>query len=264
MAFASRLQLKLRRMSATRFHRKPAAQRSPAPLVSFAFDDFPRSAYTVAGKILAEHGVHATYYVSSGLARKETIMGEMFHREDLTALVAAGHEVACHTFDHVRCCDVESEELLKQCERNCQSLAETIGKYEPRNFSYPEGVVNPSAKRLLLSVYDTCRTTEHGINHGVVDLGFLRANPVYSTCRIEDLKSLIAANVQQKGWLILYTHDVNEHPSRYGCTPDYFREAVSAVLESGAEVLTVAGARERFLPARDPKRISSNYSYVRV
>jgi hypothetical protein len=41
---------------------------------------------------------------------------------------------------------------------------------------------------------------------------------------------------------MFYTHDVRPKPSPYGCTPALFEFAVSAALESGSRVLTVAQA----------------------
>jgi peptidoglycan/xylan/chitin deacetylase (PgdA/CDA1 family) len=41
--------------------------RNREPMISFTFDDFPRSALHVAGRILEDHGIAGTYYVSLGL-----------------------------------------------------------------------------------------------------------------------------------------------------------------------------------------------------
>jgi len=41
-------------------------------------------------------------------------------------------------------------------------------------------------------------------------------------------------------WLILFTHDVRENPSEFGCTHSDFMKIVKAVENSGAEVLPVA------------------------
>ncbi len=46
--------------------------------------------------------------------------------------------------------------------------------------------------------------------------------------------------IQQRSWLILYTHDVRPAPSPYGCTPDALERLVDEALEAGAEVVTVA------------------------
>jgi len=40
-------------------------------------------------------------------------------------------------------------------------------------------------------------------------------------------------------WLHLFTHDIRENPSEFGCTQDDFEEVVMAVKGSGLPVLTV-------------------------
>ena len=98
----------------------------------------------------------------------------------------------------------------------------------------------------MASVYDTCRTIEPGINRDPVDLGFLRANRVYSTSPLQKLQQLIRNNQRLKGWLILYTHDICARPSPWGCTPDEFRTVVGWVVDSGAEILPITDATKRF------------------
>src|SRR5947209_11228992 len=92
---------RFQKLLAVGFSRKSSSQPPLKPIVSFTFDDFPRSALTVAGKILDNYNVCGTYYAAMGLMGKITEVGEMFDSRDLKHLVAAGHELACHTFDHV-------------------------------------------------------------------------------------------------------------------------------------------------------------------
>jgi peptidoglycan/xylan/chitin deacetylase (PgdA/CDA1 family) len=243
--------LRLQRELAGRLYKDRAAQLRPAPIISFTFDDFPASALYEAGRLLGDLHLRGTYYASVGLMARKTVMGEMFSRSDLAALVKAGHELACHTCDHVRSCDVTGSELLVQCQANRNCVAEMLDGYKLSNFSFPEGVVNPTAKRLLGSIYHTCRTIEPGINRDPVDLGFLKANCVYAHLPIERIREAVYENSLRKGWLILYTHDVTSKPSVYGCTPGYFREVLNYAVDSGADVLTIADARKRFVPLRD-------------
>ncbi len=231
---------------AQRFSRKLGARVAPSPMVSFTFDDFPRSALTVAGAMLAENGMRGTYYAAMGLMGKQTSVGEIYHAEDLRALVEAGHELACHTFDHLSCRRVEASELQRDCERNRSAMAEVLGGYQLRNFSFPFGDVTWPAKSRLASVYDTCRTIKCGINRDPVDLGYLPANPRYTTTTISELQRRISENVEQAGWLILYTHDVGPEPSAFGCTPAYFSQMLSSAIASGASIVTVAEAVSRF------------------
>ena len=73
-------------------------------------------------------------------------------------------------------------------------------------------------------------------------MAFLRGNPVYSWRPLARTRQLIDRNAEEKGWLIFYTHDVCESPSRYGCTPEDFREVVSYAVSSGARVMPVRDA----------------------
>lgn len=222
------------------------SRRQARPIISFTFDDFPASALRRGGKMLSEHGIRGTYYAALGLMGQNTVVGEMFTPEDLKSLVQHGHELACHTYDHTRVCDVPTPALLAQCEKNRKFASEACDGYECRNFSFPEGVVTVSAKAAMRDVYDTCRTVEPGINTDPVDFSFLRANPIYSTKSLDQIKLRIRENDDLKGWLILYTHDISAIPSVYGCTPEYFSEVLRCAIASTAQILTIGEAAKRF------------------
>ena len=50
------------------------------PLISFSFDDFPRSALFTGGALLEQYGVAGTYYASLGLMGKTSPTGEIFRQ----------------------------------------------------------------------------------------------------------------------------------------------------------------------------------------
>jgi peptidoglycan/xylan/chitin deacetylase (PgdA/CDA1 family) len=231
---------------AARFARKLAVRAVATSIVSFTFDDFPRSALTLGGKMLTDHGWRGTYYAAMRLMGTTTSVGPIFTRGDLDDLLSAGHELACHTADHVSCFSISAKHFLDRCAENRRSAAAMLSGYPLRNFSFPYGDVTLAAKRSLRLEYDTCRSIEGGINSDPVDLGFLRANRIYSQLPIEPLKLLIRANAAENGWLVLYTHDVAANPSPYGCTPEYFEEVLRCVLASGADVVTVGEAANRY------------------
>lgn len=241
----SRILRRVQKEMAARLSRKLAVYIPPCPIVSFTFDDFPRSALTIAGAMLADKGVRGTYYAAMGLMGKRSTVGEIFNEDDLRSLVTTGHELACHTFSHVSCHKLDPAALQEECARN-RKAAEEFGGCKLRNFSFPFGDIALSAKRMLASTYDTCRTVERGINRNPVDLGFLHANPLYAYYPVQELKRIIRENVRQKGWVILYTHDISPNPSPFGCTPRYFHDLLGYVVDSGAEILTVAEAARRY------------------
>jgi len=52
------------------------------PIVTFSFDDFPKSALTKWCVIIERYGGRATYYVAMGLMDQENNLGEQFHAAD--------------------------------------------------------------------------------------------------------------------------------------------------------------------------------------
>lgn len=246
MNLMSRLGAYCDKQIAQRCSKKIATQAPAVPIVSFTFDDFPRSALKVAGTMLLEEDLRGTFYASMGLMGQQSSLGEMYDTGDLHTLVEEGHELGCHTFGHLYCPGAGPGEVRRECEQNRRVVAEALGGYRLRNFSFPSGGVTWSAKARLSAIYDSCRTVEHGINRNPVDLGFLRANPLYSTRPRSEVDRLIAKNVEQIGWLILYTHDVRNHPSAVGCTPTYFEAILRSAILSGASILTIAQAVSRY------------------
>ena len=83
------------------FFRRSVPMANRTPIVSFSFDDFPRSAIQVAGPILRAHGTRGTYYTALGLmGRTESPVGRLFTLDDLMQVVNDGHELGCHTHAH--------------------------------------------------------------------------------------------------------------------------------------------------------------------
>jgi nitrous oxide reductase accessory protein NosL len=54
------------------------------------------------------------------------------------------------------------------------------------------------------------------------------------------VQELILENERRRGWLIFYSHDVRSMPSRYGCTPDLLRFAVSFASQRGGRILKIS------------------------
>ena len=54
------------------------------------------------------------------------------------------------------------------------------------------------------------------------------------------IAELIAATVRTRGWLIFYSHDVAEPPSRYGVSPELLEWTVGTAKRAGCVLATVA------------------------
>src|SRR5580704_12505984 len=96
------------RQAGRRAHRRPFLVQPQRPLISFTFDDFPRSALLAGGAILNRYGLAGTYYAALGLMGEQAPTGQLFVSSDLTTLLDRGHELGCHTFSHLDSWDTET------------------------------------------------------------------------------------------------------------------------------------------------------------
>jgi peptidoglycan/xylan/chitin deacetylase (PgdA/CDA1 family) len=210
------------------------------PYLSFTFDDFPRTAYTVGGSILKANGLRGTYYTALGLMNIGTEVGLQFSREDLFSLIADGHELASHTLSHISSRSHSCDAFRKDARRGKAAIQEATGISAVANFAYPLGHVTLRAKRALGAEMLSCRSTFSGVNGPEVDLNLLLANRLYGGDEAAPAAyRLIEENIDRRGWLIFYSHDVTPSPSPYGCTPSLLESTVSTALRRGCRVLTV-------------------------
>ena len=224
-------------------------------VISFSFDDFPRSALAIGGDILRRHGVVGTYYVSLGLAGTQQPTGTMFQREDLSQLIRDGHELGCHTFSHCDAWQTRPADFEAAIVKNREALQVLLSTVEFetlfaefKTLSYPINSPRPQTKRIAARHFACCRGGGQGINVGKTDLNNL--NAFFLEQSRDDpgrVKQIIAENAHEKGWLIFATHDVTPDPTRFGCTPAFFEAVVQAAVESGAVILPVFRAFEQLL-----------------
>jgi peptidoglycan/xylan/chitin deacetylase (PgdA/CDA1 family) len=212
------------------------------PIVSFSFDDFPRSAYSVGGAILERFEARGTYYTAAGLMNTSNELGDQFRSEDLDSLLEKGHELASHTYSHISCRSVSCAAFREDVEKGGRAIEEMTG-VDSTNFAYPFGHATLQAKRVLSTRLTSARSIVPGFNGPEVDLNLLRANSLYGDLDVvARAEELIGENVKGKSWLIFYTHDVRPGPSAFGCTPGLLEAAVSCAIRSGCRVLTVQEA----------------------
>ena len=210
------------------------------PIVSFTFDDFPRSALTIGGQILKNCGVRGTYYAAVGLMNKSNELGEQFRRHDLDALLRDGHELASHTFSHISCYSVSDVNFRKEVEEGRRAIKELTTRSDSGNFAFPFGEITAKAKKTIGSTVLSSRSIWGGLNGPEIDLSLLRANSLYGDRdKCAQVRELISDNERRRTWLIFYSHDVDDTPSRYGCTPELLEFAV-LLASRGARILTVA------------------------
>ena len=224
------------------FYRRTVPLGDRGPIVSFTFDDFPRTAYLAGGAILEEFGVRGTYYVAAGLMNASSELGELFVEDDLHSLLEKGHELASHTFLHSSCRSVSLAAFQEDVHEGMKAIEHLAGHNAP-NFAYPYGDVTLRVKKALGPCLTSSRSVIPGFNGPAIDLNLLRATRLYGDIDCsQQIEDLILQNVRQRSWLIFYTHDIRSNPSQYGCTQELLKFAVSLAARSGSRILTVQEA----------------------
>ncbi len=98
-------------------------------------------------------------------------------------------------------------------------------------------------KRQLGEAFHSSRGILPGINSGIVDRQFLRANPLIEAhIDADGVDRAFDEAVARNGWLIFYSHDVATTPSPYGCSPSLLRHALEAASRRKIPILSVAEA----------------------
>jgi glycosyltransferase involved in cell wall biosynthesis/peptidoglycan/xylan/chitin deacetylase (PgdA/CDA1 family) len=241
----ARLLRSYQRRAARLVSRRPFLISPQRPLISFTFDDFPRSALLVGGAMLNRFGLAGTYYASFGLVSKETATGQIFFPDDLTILFEQGHELGCHTSSHCDSWETATEIFENSIVQNRAALNRLFPDAEFKTFSYPIRLPRPQTKARVAEYFLCCRGGGQTSNIGKVDLNQLSAYFLEkSRDDFQAVKDLIDSNRQACGWLIFVTHDISDKPTPFGCTPGFFERVVQYAISSGAQIVPVIEALE--------------------
>ena len=117
---------KYRRAASKLLFRRMIKLRIRSPIVSFSFDDAPKTSFTNGGGILNAYGAKGTFYVSLGMLGNESPSGSIASSGDLRRAVEEGHELGCHTFDHANAWETKTEAFVQSVLKNCQTLSKIL------------------------------------------------------------------------------------------------------------------------------------------
>ena len=210
------------------------------PIVSFTFDDCPLSGLQNGVRRLEKEGWLSTIYIACGLLDTENHLGKMMGGNDTKAAYASGHEIGEHTYSHRDANSMDLGEYLIDIDRNQAALSD-LGIPPSATMAYPYGETHSALKKALSMRFAGSRGILPTIHHKEVDLNQIGSVPVF-TNQMQSALQAIGQLKEQGGWLTLFTHDVRETPSLWGCTPSDLDDIIRAVHDSGAQVLTVKDA----------------------
>lgn len=114
--------------------RRVARVNVPGPYVALTFDDGPSPANTPKIlDILREHGAHATFFVAGENA--------VNNKKILARAAAEGHEIASHTYSHIKLTSSSNEKIDREMTRTGAIIEEAIGR-QPSLMRPPYGATN--------------------------------------------------------------------------------------------------------------------------
>jgi len=209
-------------------------------IISFTFDDCPASGLENGVRPLEKEGWLSTVYVACGLFGVDNHLGKMMGPHDAKALHANGHEVAEHTYSHRDSRSLSLDAFMADIEQN-QSELNALGIPASDTFAYPYGETYPGLKKALQKKFIGSRGINKSIHTKSVDLNQIGSLPIYSDT-IDMAIDAVRKISNTGGWLTLFTHDVRENPSSFGCTPENLVTIINEVKKTGAEVLTIKDA----------------------
>ena len=235
---------KLRRRLVRAVARKPARLAPDRPMVSFCFDDAPVTAARAGAAVLESRGLRGVYYFAAGLADTDGPMGRFAGAEDALRLSKAGHEIGCHTFSHLDCGQASGAQVSAEIDRN-SAVLEAWGLPPATSFAYPYGDVSAPAKRGLAGRFRTLRALHHGVVTKGGDLNQMPAVGIEGVDGEATAAHWLKQAKAQTAWLILYTHDVADDATRWGCTPGALERLTAQAMSDGFDVVTVAEGAAR-------------------
>ena len=110
-------------------------------LLALTYDDGPNDPYTWrVMEVLERHGVKATFFLVGQFVRQKP--------EIARALVAAGHVIGSHTWDHPNLIFCSTSEVRRQLEQAQKAIFDATG-VEPRLFRPPFGGRRPASLRTV-------------------------------------------------------------------------------------------------------------------
>jgi peptidoglycan/xylan/chitin deacetylase (PgdA/CDA1 family) len=242
----SAFEMRVSNRLARHFRATPLRLSGTGPMVSFTFDDAPKSAATIGAPMIEEFGGRATFYISGSLVSEWSGHWAGIDAEEILGLHRDGHEIACHTYSHRRAIELDAAAMDAEIEQNRRYFAKLDPSIRLENFAYPYGFASIARKKQLGSVFRSSRGILPGVNSGIVDLQFLRATPLINrNIDTAGVDRVFDEAIATGGWLIFYGHDVAASPSPYGCTPELLRHALQAAARRNMPIVSVTEALRR-------------------
>jgi peptidoglycan/xylan/chitin deacetylase (PgdA/CDA1 family) len=207
-------------------------------MVTIAFDDGWQSIYDKALPILRTKDIRTTQFVISEAAEKD-IPGYM-RQADIAEFKAAGHEVASHTEKHCDQTKLSPEEGAADA-KDSKTALERLRLGPISAYAYPYGQHNEATRQVVGKHYPLIRSSDAGYNDRYFDRQNIHAMGVLSTTTDKEFRSWLDYAKQQKVWVVIVYHRVDE-TGEYSVTSEQLARHLDMIRESKLPVLPLTEA----------------------
>lgn len=196
-----------------------------------------------AATILESHGMHGTFYVSSSLLRQGPYYTAYLSADDVTGLVARGHDVESMTVTQPDLTAVDDARLASELADSQAALQSLTGRFV-RHVAYPYGAVDDRVASAAAAHYASGRalTQDVAAFQPTVDAYRIPALLVTSATSLETAKSYVDYAVSHDVYVILSLERITDSPGPYDWSPSSLDALAAHARASGVRVATIAEA----------------------
>ena len=207
-------------------------------MVSLTFDDGWTSAYQNAFPLMDAKGIKGTEFIYTD-AIGDTADGYMTISQILD-LQGRGYEIGDHSKTHADLTTVTPTQLTAEVAGSKTAL-EGMGVNPISSFDYPYGAYNSNVVQALKNAgYAGGRTSDAGFVSKADDKFLLKAQTVESTTTVSQIESWISQAVQNKQWLILVIHQVDNSGGQYSITPSNFSQLIDYISQNSIKTVKMS------------------------
>lgn len=193
-------------------------------MVSINFDDGWRSAHENAIPMLDAAGFKSTQFIITG--RMDPKYPGYIRASEVLSMQSQGHEIGAHTRTHPDLSTLTKEQMQNEIAGSKTDL-QSIGVNTVDLFAYPFGSYNDQVKSIVQEAgFIAGRSSDGGYNLKTQDPFDLRRQPMTANTTLTDIQNYIDTAINDKTWVILLFHEVNNSGNQYSVTPELFQKIV--------------------------------------
>ncbi len=227
--------------------------------ITITFDDGWQSQFDYALPLLEEHGMKATFYVSTARVSEPYMTVA-----ELQTLQSYGHEIGSHANTHVDFPTLSESEIREECQTSKQML-QSWG-LTAKNFAYPDGLRNDFTDSIVADYFRSARSGFVGpylLPYPTKQFSL----PCFADTSGDEVLPILMSMVDQayssNGWTIIAFHNIAPNPGYWqpNTDPQVFDSFLDYVQNKGVAVLTIDQALNLAVPTRGAISIQFDNGY---